>query len=478
MTITVALVFCAALGCDRAPESAAQTLIIISPHRDEIRQEVEQGFAEWLQRRPRWQGTQVQLQWRDLGGGSSQILRYLTAQYQATPESCGIDLLYGGGTDLYYDLQPKGILAPFQLPEKLRNQLRLELHGVELRDPGGHWFGVMLSSLGILYNREVLDRLGMPDWYPPKSWRDLGDPRLLGWVSAGDPRMSGSVHMLYEWLLQRYGWDEGFRMLMRLGANAHGFARFSDGVSRDVLFGKTAAGGTLDSYGFSALAREQRAVQAGKAERAILGLVLPKGEVVLNPDSIGILKGAPHRALAEAFVEYNLSEDGGQQLWSLQPMADPGARARFPGSPHRYAICRLSLMERLYDNKAYPESVRSVSVNPFDEAAIGPLPKKYDNKVAERRRRALQDLFGAWIIDTHDDLQAAWRAVRNCPSPDRERLEQELCAPPCSEQEIFDVKDRLGNPPDARLRAKLLSGWLNDARERYRQVQVAVSSRK
>jgi hypothetical protein len=204
-------------------------------------------------------------------------------------------------------------------------------------------------------------------------------------------------------------------------------------------------------------------------------MVLPKSEVVLNPDSIGILKGAPHRALAEAFVEYNLSEDGGQQLWMLQPMKEPADRARYPGSPHRYAICRLSVMENLYDSRTYLESARSVSVNPFDVATIGPLPKKYDNKLAERRRRALQDLFGAWIIDTHDDLQGAWRAVLAAPAAKREQLHRELFAPPCGEQELFQLKDRLGNPPDSRLRANLLSDWLSAARERYRRIAVAAS---
>ena len=459
-------------GCDRAAESQ-ETLVVISPHRDEIRHEVEHGFAEWLQRQSGWRGTSAQIEWRDIGGGSSQILRYLVAQYQATPDSCGIDVLYGGGTDLYLDLKPKGILARYDLPPHLRQVLRPELHGVELRDPDGYWFGVMLSSLGILYNTELLDRLGMGNWYPPQSWRDQGDPRLLGWVSAGDPRMSGSVHMLYEWLLQRYGWDEGFPLLMRLGANARGFARYSDAVSRDVLMGKSAAGGTLDSYGFSALAREQRAVQAGKEPRAVLGLILPKSEVVLNPDSIGILKGAPHRALAEAFVEYNLSEAGGQQLWMLQPLQDPAERMRFPGAPHRYAICRLSVMERLYDSRIYPEAVRSVSVNPFDVATIGSLPRKYDNKLAERRRRALQDLFGAWIIDAHDELQASCRAVLAAPAAKRAELERDLFQPPCTEQELFAVKDRLGNPPDPRLRAILLSDWLAAARARYRRIEAA-----
>jgi ABC-type Fe3+ transport system substrate-binding protein len=458
-------------GCERV-DNEIQTLVLMSPHRDEIRQEAEQGFRDWLQRQPGWRGTPVRLLWRDLGGGSSQMLRYLTAQYQATPDSCGIDLLYGGGTDLYLDLKPKGILAHYQLPARLAEAIPPELHGVELRDPEGYWYGVMLTSLGILYNVEVLERLGMSDW-TPQSWRDLADPRLAGWVSAGDPRVSGNVHMLYEWLLQCYGWEEGIGLLLRLGANARGFSRLTAGVNRDTVMGKAAVSGTLDSYAFTAMAREESDVALGKAPRAVLRMVLPKGEVVLNPDSIGILKGAPHRALAEAFIEYNLSEDGGQQLWMMRVTTDPLDRARFPGAPRRYAICRMGLMERLFDPRVYPPAVRAVSANPFDESMIGPAARKYDNQRAERRRWALQDLFGAWIIDSHEELEAAWRAVLRLDPARRQALERELFAPPCREREIFEVKERFGSPANPRQRAELLSDWLAAARRRYRQIEAA-----
>jgi ABC-type Fe3+ transport system substrate-binding protein len=476
-----------ALGCHGDPAAGpGQRLLIISPHRDEIKQEVERGFNAWLGRHPEYGAGPVALVWVDVGGGSSQIQRYLTGEYARNPESCGIDLLYGGGTDLYYDLKPKGVLEPFKLPEALGAHLRRDLHGVPLRDPEGdkadpensYWFGVMLSSLGILYNAEVLDRIGLHGWFPPQSWKALADPRLLGWVSAGDPRMSGSVHMNYEWILQRYGWDEGFAVLLRLGANARGFARYSDGVSRDVVLGKAAAGGTLDSYGFSALAREQRDLAAGTLDRPQLGMILPPGEVVINPDSVGILKGPPNRTLAEAFVVYNLSADGGQELWGLQPQTTPEGRARYPGSPHRYAICRLPLVEDLYDPQRYPPAVRAVTINPFDPQTLGKVTKQYDNKTAEGRRRGLLDLFGAWIIDPHPELHAAWRAVASLPPDRRVPLERELFAPPCSWQEFQAAQKGLflpaepGKRPeiDPRKRTELVARWLDEARARYRKV--------
>src|SRR5262249_60005178 len=104
-----------------------------------------------------------------------------------------------------------------ELPASLfQDRIRPQLNGIPLYDPEARWFGPMLSSFGILYNRAVLGRIGQPE---PRTWMDLGQPGLFGWVSAGDPRLTGSLHMVYEIVLQGQGWDKGFPLLLRLGAN-------------------------------------------------------------------------------------------------------------------------------------------------------------------------------------------------------------------------------------------------------------------
>ncbi len=488
------------LGCDSS-RRADHTLVVISPHREEIRQEVAAGFTRWLQEKPEWHGKQVRVEWRDIGGGTSQIVRYLRTRYKETPDSVGIDILFGGGTDIYLDFKHdpdfkhESRLEGYAMPPELRLKIRQNLRGVDLYDGDGFWdgalldslsgfnpqiglarlaglrvathraawHGVMISSLGILYDRKHLDQIGLAGW-SPRRWQDLADERLVGRVTAADPRMTGVAHMLYELIVQTYGWDEGFRQLMRTGANARGFARFSDTVVKDVVFGRAAVGGSLDSYGFSAVSREQHDVEAGLADGVRLGFVLPRDETVLNPDSIAILKGAPHRDLARKFVEYNLSEEGGQRLWMLKP-------GTLPGGPERYRICRLSVMDALYDAVRYPLAIRSTQINPFDDRALGnPVP--YNNRKANERWNALNDLIGAWIIDPHDALAAAWRAVLNVPQgPRREALEAELFEPPCSEGELRTIAERLRRGP--RERAELLSRWQGEARSRYHRVRLA-----
>jgi hypothetical protein len=236
-------------------------------------------------------------------------------------------------------------------------------------------------------------------------------------------------------------------------------------VTKDVVFGRAVAGGSLDSYAFSAITREQQ--QPGYP--LALHAVFPKGETLLNPDSIGILKGAPHRELAQLFVEYNLSEDGGQRLWMLQPNT-------LPGSPRRYSICRLSIMPALYVEANYPPSIRSVPVNPFDESQVGKLVD-FSNKLADGRRFVMSDLFGCWIIDTHDELNAAWRAVLSSRPAGRsdDPLEERLFAPPCSQNEVQALTAELRKGPVQR--AELLSRWLNEARSRYRTIRQEAEAR-
>lgn len=452
------------LGCRNEPASQAR-LVILSPHREEIRQEVASGFQDWLQRRPGYENVVVRIEWREIGGGTSQMLRYLDTLYRSTPEGVGIDLLFGGGTDPYLTLKENQRLEAWHMPPDLRAKIPQQISGVDLYDPEEYWHGVMLSSLVIFINRETRDRLGLSDWRP-KQWRDLGDPRLQGHVTAGDPRMSGSVRLLYDLILQTYGWDEGFRQLLRLGANARGFARFSDTVTKDVVFGRAVAGGSLDSYAFSAMTREQSRPGA----EPVLEAVFPQGETLLNPDSIGILKGAPHRQLAELFVEYNLSEEGGQRLWMLRPNT-------LPGSPKRYSICRLSIMPALYNPEAYPISLRSVPINPFDETQVGRLVR-FNNQLADSRRYVMSDLFGCWIVDAHEELSAAWKAVLRSRPADaiNDPLEGRLFAPPCTEAEAraANVFLRPGRPAD---RARLLSEWLEQARTRYRSIRQEAEAR-
>jgi ABC-type Fe3+ transport system substrate-binding protein len=520
--VSAHLVLLALAGCSARPTDAT-SLTIISPHRDEIRLESAQAFSDWFQKRTQeqaaaalsvlndsreqnpherdlavaravnrlladwredecvslretyhaWRATgargatvealanalkqwrdqphPVEVVWQDVGGGTSQIVRYVRSRFQQNPEGIGIDLLFGGGTDIFLRLADEGLLEKVELPEAILGRIRPQLNGVPLYDPGRRWFGPVLSSFGILSNREVLERIGRP---VPRSWADLGRPEMQGWVSAGDPRMTGAIHMVYEIILQGpLGWDNGFRLLMRAGANTHTFIRDSGTLTRTVLSGEVAAAGTLDVQALPAVGRYPR----------MMTFELPPGATIINPDAVAVLKGAPQRGLARAFVEFLLS-DAGQLMFFLQPGQ--------PGGPRHYPLCRLSVVDKLYAE--YPPEVRSTgTTNPF---AIRDTIV-YNSRLGIRRWDALNDLFGAWIIDAHPDLRAAWQALlaSKNPEPERQRLEGELFQPPCTQEELLAYARAVGEG-SPRTRAEQITHWGEQARQRYRRIRQEAAS--
>jgi ABC-type Fe3+ transport system substrate-binding protein len=430
-------------GCGSA--ETADRLVILSPHRDEIREEVARAFPVWYAARHP-EAPPVAVIWQDVGGGAAQIAKFVSSQFDVSPDGIGVDLLFGGGTDLYLRFAPRGYLAKIDLPRALfaHERIPATLNGVPLYDPGGRWYGVMLSSFGILSNLRVLERIGQP---VPKRWKDLGEPGLFRWVGAGDPRMTGSVHLVCEIILQREGFDRGMRLLLRLTANARGITRDSGTLTRIVSEGEVAASGNIDVNALSAVGLDPDGMT----------FVLPAGATVISPDSAAVLKGAPKPKLAEEFVEYLLS-DAGQELFMLKPGA--------PGGPTHYALCRLSIVPALY--RRYPSNERSTGdADPFT------LGGAFDYKasIGQGRWDALNDLLGAVALDAQADLANAWQAVLISKISDgrRQALEEELFRPPCTDVELEAYAKRIATE-SPRYRAETVNRWAEEARRRYSRV--------
>ncbi len=342
-------------------------LVLISPHWEGIKTEFGRAFQDWHRART---GRSVQLDWRDMGGASDD-LRFILSEYQQNPQGIGIDLFFGGGVDPYLTLARQGFLEPHHPPLSIMEGIPSELAGLPIYEREGHWFGAALSSFGILRNDEVIRAMKLP---AVRSWRDLADPRLEGWISSGDPRNSGAMHMVYESILQAYGWDEGWRVIAGLAANVRQFDRSGAEAAKSCALGNTAYALVVDFYGLTQIA------EVG-GDR--MSLVIPTGESILNPDCIGILKGAPHRKVAGAFVDFVLSETG-QSLW-LAPRGHPGG-------PKTFAIERMSIRPELYKKFA---AVSLIKTNPFRDLT----PLAYNAALGARRWSALNALLGAVFID-------------------------------------------------------------------------------
>ena len=127
---------------------------------------------------------------------------------------------------------------------------------------------------------------------------------------------------------------------------------------------------------------------------------MPRGLTVVNTDSIGILKGAPNEAAARAFVEFVLTD--GQKLWYL--------KAGSAGGPVKYDLFRMPVRKALYDEF---KDKSPVTTNPFTWGES----LKYDAELGTARYEALNDLIGAVIVDSHDELVAAWKTAMKVKRP-------------------------------------------------------------
>jgi iron(III) transport system substrate-binding protein len=412
---------------------AADRLVLISPHWEGIKYEFERAFKEQYLRET---GRAVDLEWIDVGG-TSETVRFIRSEFKNKPGGIGIDVFFGGGLDPYLALKKDNLLESYVLPQQLLKKIPPRLEGVPLYDPGYTWYGATLAGFGIVYNKVVLQLTKLP---VIATWEGLASPVAFGWVGSSDPRKSGSVHMAYEIILQAYGWEKGWRIITGLGANVRNFTNSASQVPKDVTVGEVAYGLAIDFYAWA---------QVNEAGADKIGFVMPDNLTVIGPDCIGILKGAPNRSIAEAFIRFVMST-AGQKLWLW-------AKGSI-GGPQRFQLNRFSVLPSLYELS--PQST-AVKVNPFSWHS----EFTFNDKLASARWSIVDDLIGAMVIDPKKLLNQAWRAASVDGLSEQEW--QRLAAMPISSAEALDLATTKWKDPA--LRNQKLNEWGQFARAKYQK---------
>jgi len=465
--------------------AGARALVILSPHNEAVRYEFDRAFRRW--HRARF-GEDVAIDWRNVGG-TSDIVRYLDSEFAAAKRvghsGIGIDLFFGGGAYDHAQQANKGHLTACGLrqrhPEWLTDAvIPATFSGEVFYDPLDRWYGCCLSSFGICWNTDVLADHGILK--APQGWSDLADFRYYRLVALADPTKSGSINKAFEMLIQEQllaeltargvpagqatledlaaGWRRAFGVIRRIGANARYFTDSASKVPLDVAQGAAAAGMCIDFYGrfeSEMIARNER------SDRMIY--ITPIGGSSVSVDPISLVRGAPHRELAERFIDFCLSPEG-QQLWNT--------RVGESGGPERYALRRLPIRKDMYAQK-FLQTMSDPTALPYAQSGDFTYQATWTGPLFS----LIRVLIRTMCIDTHAELTSAWEAInRNggpaaCPAA----FAAFTALPPNTEygQALAITAQQLN---DKLTEARLTREWILFFRNQYRQARDLAEKEK
>lgn len=404
------------------PHDAEDRLVIITPHNESIRNEYGEAFAKWWKEKS---GRTVYVDWRT-PGGTAEIRKVLDSGFAAADarkaEGIGIDLFFGGGDyEFKTQDQPKegrGRLAKLEVfskhPEWFGDRGVPQFFSGEQYFNDGHtWVAACLSQFGICYNEDGLKRLGLN---APKSWTDLGDERYAGYLALADPSKSGSVARAFELLIQQQmqeamsvpgvdpqqaakeGWQRGWQLIMRLCANARYFTDSASKIPQDVGQGDSVAGMCVDFYGRSFSDEWKRSDGSSR-----LQWVAPAGGSSLSGDPIAVMRGAPNPTVAQAFVEFVVSEPG-QILWNAKPGTPMGPMAK--------ALRRMPVRRDMYTAEHRANFTDGEHL-PYEETGAF----VYRPELTGKAFRTIRNLVRVVGIDSHEEMKSSWKALRAANFP-------------------------------------------------------------
>ncbi|MGC8976564.1 MAG: ABC transporter substrate-binding protein [Candidatus Ratteibacteria bacterium] len=357
--------------------NSEKNLVIISPHWEGVKIEITRAFCDWYEKNYK---EKVKIEWIDQGG-TSDDLKYVESLFKKNPDGIGIDLFFGGGLTPYLKLKKEGLLLKYKIPNSILKKIPKSCAGIPNYDNDFYWYGVVLSGFGILYNKKALEFLKLP---VPLTWKDLGSNIYFSLVGAADPRHSGSMHMMFEIILQTYGWEDGWKTILSIAGNTKNFSISASEVARQTSTGDFVLSLCIDSYALSQ-------IEVNGKEN--MGFILPESQTVINPDCIGILKGAPNIEVAKRFIDFLFSYQA-QLLWIQKKGRKTG--------PKEYSLNRFPILPEIYN-----ETELEIGTNPYKmQNTI-----KYDFQLAQDRWKVFDDMVGCFAIDCHDELKKAWKII-------------------------------------------------------------------
>ncbi len=199
------------------------------------------------------------------------------------------DVWFGGTTDPYNVTSSKGLLEQYE-PKNASH-----LISDKFKSTNKDWYGIYKGILGILYDKEELQRLKLD---VPQDYKDLIDPKYKGLIWSSNYNTAGTAKLIINTVIQKYGHDQGIQYLVDLDKNIAQYTKSGSGPSKAIGTGECTIGiGMLHDGIYQIVDQEHENV----------GLQIPSSGASYEVGATAIFKGAAHPNAAKLWVEYALS---------------------------------------------------------------------------------------------------------------------------------------------------------------------------
>ncbi len=199
------------------------------------------------------------------------------------------DVWFGGTTDPYNVSSSKGLLEQYE-PKNASH-----LISDKFKSTNKDWYGIYKGILGILYDKEELERLKLD---VPQDYKDLIDPKYKGLIWSSNYNTAGTAKLIINTVIQKYGHDQGIQYLVDLDKNIAQYTKSGSGPSKAIGTGECTIGiGMLHDGIYQIVDQEHENV----------GLQIPSSGASYEVGATAIFKGAAHPNAAKLWVEYALS---------------------------------------------------------------------------------------------------------------------------------------------------------------------------
>jgi len=308
-----------------------------------------------------------------------------------------VDLFFVGEAEVYNRLCSEGALRAVDDEYVLKLVAEMDRGFVGSTSNGSVcWIAVGVGAYGFIANSDYFESRGLQI---PRSWRDLlsvdyAKVALEGvsLVSYPFPSKSGTARTIIAALLQKYGWEDGWRMLTILGAISS-FVGSSEKARDDAISGVVGVAPAYLGYG----------VYAENVSRGRAVFIFPVGETVLYVSPVALAAGTKHPREAQAFIRWLLSDEGQRfvvQRFYYMPVRDVSGVEAFVQRSKQ-------ALQYMFDYNSSEAGLYMAAVTLYFESAIADPDAQ--RLLQEVYRRALQLYLGGAI--TEEQLESVLKEL-------------------------------------------------------------------